>query len=149
MKIYLACSISGESYDDVVDYLLRTRDFLRSVGYTVYHPMIGKGHLRTEMEFRAKDYRHPVSTNRAIFGRDKWMVREVDVILFNLTKSKTVSIGSMFEMAWGSHFGKHIVAAIPEQNIHQHAFVLQACDIVFPEISVAKDYLVSLIGGII
>lgn len=147
MKIYLACSISGKSYDDVVSYLLKTRDVLRSAGYTVYHPMIGKGHLRTELKFRGKDYRHPVSTNRAIFGRDKWMVDQADIVYFNLEESEIVSIGSMFEMCWANERNKHIVATIPENNIHQHAFVLQACDIIYPTIGEAISYLTSLMEG--
>src|SRR3990172_3533407 len=61
---FLAGSITGLSYDDVVDYFLFTKQELESYGYEVFHPMTGKGYLRNEVEFKAVGYdsHSPVST---------------------------------------------------------------------------------------
>ncbi len=149
LKIYIAGSISGKSYDEVSEYFSVTRSLLSSWGYKVFSPMTAKGHLRTEKIFRAKDYQHPISTNRAIVGRDKWMVGQSDVVYFNLSNADIASIGSVFEMAWANEMNKHSVAVIPEDNIHQHAFVLQSVDIIFDNEKDALDYLRSLIADLL
>ena len=148
MKIYTAGSISGLTKEEVEAYFTGLKNFFESLGYTVLNPMSGKGQLRVDKIYRAKDYRHPVATNRAIIGRDRWMVGQADVIYTNLTNSPMASIGTMYELAWGYELKKHIVAVIPEDNIHQHAFVLQSCDIVFETEEEAKEYLKDLIESI-
>jgi nucleoside 2-deoxyribosyltransferase len=115
-------------------------------GYQVWHPMLGKENLRNEVEFRAKDYRHPVSTNHAIFGRDQWMVQQCDIILADLLDSTRVSIGTMYELAWASILGKHTLVIMDEDNLHQHSFVLESADIVFSAVKEAIAYLLDLQG---
>lgn len=144
MKIYVAGSISGKSAEEVFKYFEETKELFEEWGYQVFTPLTAKGHLRTEKIFRAKDYRHPVSTNRAIIGRDRWMVKQADVIYMNLVTAEFASIGSMFELAWAYDTGKHVVAVVPEMNVHQHAFVLQAADIVFDNTYDALCYIEAL-----
>lgn len=141
MKIYIAGSISGKTREEVTKYFSETKALFENWGFTVFNPMTGKGHLRTEKIYQAKDYRHPISTNRAIIGRDRWMVGQVDIVYMNLASAEFASIGSMFELAWAYDMHKHIVAVIPQDNIHQHAFVLQAADIVFQNTEEALDYI--------
>ena len=148
MKIYTVGSISGLTKEQVEEYFTGTKRFLESLGYTVFNPMSGKGQLRVDKIYRAKDYRHPVATNRAIIGRDRWMVGQADIIYANFANSQMASIGSMFELAWGYELRKHIIAVVPKENIHQHAFVLQACDIIFETEAEAIEYLKDLIKSI-
>ena len=148
MKIYTVGSISGLTKEQVEEYFTGSKHYFESLGYTVFNPMSGKGQLRVDKIYRAKDYRHPVATNRAIIGRDRWMVGQADVIYANFSNSQMASIGSMFELAWAYELKKHIVAVIPKENIHQHAFVLQACDIIFETEEEAKEYLKDLIESI-
>lgn len=146
--IYLAGSISGLSYDAVVGYFLETKKELEDAGYRVLHPMTGKAYLRNELEFRAEGYQNPVSTNRAICGRDHWMVQTSDIIYVNLLRcGERVSIGSMFEVAWAHEMGKHIIVAMQPDNIHRHAFLLDAADIVFETHAEVMEYLEKLAGG--
>lgn len=149
MKIYIAGSISGKDVEEVKDYFRETSDLLSLLGYTVLSPMTGKGRLRTDAKYRAKDYRHPIATNRAIIGRDRWMIGQCDIIYCNLYGATHASIGSMMELAWGYELRKHIIVVMGEENIHQHAFVLQATDIVFPTPEEAEEYLADLISGVI
>jgi nucleoside 2-deoxyribosyltransferase len=149
MRIYLAGSITGLSYDDVVDYFLFTKQELESYGYEVFHPMTGKGYLRNEVEFKAVGYdsHSPVSTNHGIVERDRWMVQTADILLVNLTNGDRVSIGSMFELAWAHHMGKHSIVIMPDTGVHQHCFVLEAADIILPTMDQALEYLHKLING--
>jgi nucleoside 2-deoxyribosyltransferase len=150
MKIYLAGSISGLSYDEVVDSYKEKAIVLGNYGYDILCPMTGKTYLRNEVQFRASGYENfPVSTNHAIFERDKWMVQQCDIILADLSRSgERVSIGTMMELAWGSLLGKHTVVILPKDNVHRHAFVLEAADIVFETYLEAFEYLNDLAKGI-
>lgn len=147
--VYLVGSISGQSYDEVVTSITYRAKKLANAGYFVIHPMLGKEYLRNELEFKAKDFRHPVSTNHAIYNRDRWCVEQADIILADLTNSNgRVSIGSMFELAWAEDSKKHIILVMDKENVHQHAFVLEAADIIFETVDEALDYLTTFIEGI-
>ncbi|HBD93671.1 MAG TPA: hypothetical protein DC057_05825 [Spirochaetia bacterium] len=150
MKIYLAGSISGLGYDEVVNSYKRKANILGISGYEILCPMTGKTYLRNEIEFKATGYKNfPVSTNHAIFERDKWMVQNCDIILADLSNSgERVSIGTMMELAWASLLGKHSIVILPKDNIHNHAFVLESADIIFETEFEAFKYLDDLGKGI-
>lgn len=149
MIIYLAGPITGKGYDEVVGRYQDKAKMLREWGYDVLCPMTGKTYLRNEVELKAGGYSNPVSTNHAIAERDKWMVTRSDVVLADLSNSgDRVSIGTVMEMAFASLSGKHCVAVIPEGNIHNHAFILEAADIVFRTEEEAYGYLQALAKGI-
>ena len=147
LTIYCAHPISGLGFEEVSDYYKRIADFLSSAGYEVLHPLVSKNILRNSSKFRAFDYRHPVSTNHAIIERDRWMVAQSDIVYVNLVRSKEVSIGSCMELAWAHDKGKHTIVAMDKRNIHRHAFVLEAADIVFEKEEEAEIYLKKLVKG--
>jgi hypothetical protein len=150
MKIYTAGPISGQSYDQVMVRYQGQVSKLQELGYEVICPMTGKEYLRNEIEFKAKGYdQHPVSTNHAIKERDRWMVGEVDVVLVDFTEcAGIVSIGSCMELAWADELKKHTIVVMEEGNIHQHCFILECADIVFPSMRDAYTYLTHLAKGI-
>ena len=143
-KIYCVHPISGLSADDVFSYYQRIQKILTDVGYDVFIPMFGKASLRTELKFKAHDYRSPISTNHAIYERDHWMVCQSDIVFANFTGAKSVSIGSMFELAWANHMNKQVIVVMEKDNIHQHAFVLESATIIFETEPEAIDYLTKL-----
>ena len=144
-SIYCVRPISGCSADDVFNYYEKTKEILTGMGYNVFTPMYGERYLRTELEFKAKDYRSPISTNGAIFKRDRWMVDQSDVIYANFLGAKHVSVGSMFELAWGYDTKKQVIVVMEDDNVHQHTFVLEAATIVFNNVSEALEYLERLV----
>lgn len=146
--IYCVHPISGQSADSVFAYYTRIKERL-SKFYSVLIPMTGKASLRCEKEFRAAGYEgNPLTTNHAIFERDKWMVTQSDVIYANLMGATGyVSIGSMFELAWASMMGKYVVLAMDQESVHRHAFVLEAADAIFTSSEDAEQYLETLAGG--
>lgn len=149
MKIYLAGPISGKGYEEVVHTYQEKTLMFQGWGYDVLCPMTGKSYLRNEIEFKAYGFdEFPVSTNHAIFERDKWMVSQCDIVFADLSNSgERVSIGTVMEMAWASLIGKHTVLVLPENNVHKHAFVLEAADIIFPNRGDAYKYFQDLTQG--
>ena len=147
MRVYCARPISGCSFDEVVNYYQDTVDCLKGMGYDVLYPMCGKSYLRNEVEFKAHGYDHPLSTNHAIVERDHWMTQSCDILLVYLIGAKTVSIGTVAEMSWAHHMGKHTVVMMEPGNIHQHAFVLDMADVIFPTYQEGLDYLEKLAHG--
>jgi nucleoside 2-deoxyribosyltransferase len=149
MKIYIAHQITGLTFDEVVNYYNRTTRTFQKMGYKVLCPMTAKGYLRTSEKerFKPRNYKYPVATNHAIYERDKWMVENCDVLYCDFTGTGHALIGCLFELAWASMLGKHTITVIPRENIHQHAFVLEASDICFGKTEEALDYLEYLILG--
>lgn len=145
MKIYLAGPISGLSYDDVVGRIHAYRMTLPE--FEILSPMTGKEYLRNEIDLKAYGYGNPVSTNHAIYERDMWMVKQCDVVFADLMNAERVSIGTVMELAWASLLGKHTVVAMEPENIHRHAFVLEAADIVFETATEAFKYIAKLGGS--
>ena len=145
LKIYCIHPISGLSADEVFDYYEGTKHELDKLGYDVYVPMFGKGFLRTEEKFKAHDYRSPLTTNHAIFNRDKWMVKQSDILYANFMDADKVSIGSMMELAWGCDNDKQVIVVMEKDNVHMHAFVLEAATIVFHSEQEAMEYLKQLV----
>ena len=142
MKIYCVKPISGESGDYVFKYYEIIRKTLSHIGYDVLTPLYGKSKLRTELEFKAHGYENdPLTTNHAIFGRDKFFVQQSDILFANFLGATRVSIGSIMEIAIGYMLGKQIVTVMEKDNIHQHAFVLEASTIVFEDYEESLRYL--------
>lgn len=145
MKIYVAHPITGLSGDDVIKYFDGMKLLLEPVGYDVLQPMTAKGYFRTEKEFKSNGYTgRPVSSNHAIIERDNWMVSMADVVFVDLTGAQSVSIGCIMELAWAHQLRKHSVVVMEDDNIHKHAFVLEAADIVFSQFSDSIEYLKKL-----
>jgi len=143
MKIYLAHPINGLTYDEVFSYYNSTKDKLKKY-FTIMSPMTGKEELRVETEYKAYGYESPIASNHAIIERDRWMVENSDIIFVDLINSDHVSIGCMMELAWAHQLGKHTVIALQKENIHEHAFVLEAADIRYETYEDAIEYLINL-----
>ena len=111
------------------------------MSFNVLIPMYGKGYLKDEKKLKAGGYQQPLSTNHAIFNRDKWMVKQSDIVFANFLGAKQVSIGSMMELAWANDNDKHIVVVMEKDNPHQHAFVLESATIIYDNIIDAIEYL--------
>ena len=108
MRIYCCRPISGGSADEVFEYYERIRGVLGALGYEVLTPLHDRDVLRCNKDLRAADCRSPLSTNHAIFNRDRWMVRRSHVVFANLLGATAVSIGATMELAWAADRGKHV-----------------------------------------
>lgn len=145
MKIYCTKPMKGCSFEAVVEYYNEIQGILEDMGWVFLNPMCGKNYLAGEKSFKNSGYTQPLSNDQAIVERDRWMVKQSDVLLVNLLGTKEVSIGSMFEMSWGYDCGKHIVTVMENDSIHYHAFTLKCSHVLYNNLGEAIDYLGKLI----
>jgi nucleoside 2-deoxyribosyltransferase len=142
LVVYVAGLISGYPYEEVFKYFDNTSKILSALGYEVLSPLNGKTRLRTEIKLKASGYENdPISNNHAIMRRDMWMVHKADFIFCNLSNAASVSIGSMMELAWAYRAGKQVIVIMEKDNIHRHAFVLEAATIVFESLEDGLQYM--------
>jgi len=147
MRLYLSHPISGTDPEHTVAYYTDVPAQLRRLGFTVLSPMTGKGYLRCAKEFKAHGYGTSLSSNHAIYKRDKWMVRNCNVFLLDLTGATDKSIGCVMELQLAEELGKHTIVVMEDENVHRHAFVLDAADVVFADLEAALTYLEQLAAG--
>lgn len=146
-KLYCASPISGMKVEDVIKYYSSiVRQFPKA---KTLHPMMGKGSLRTDLEFKSHGYEgDPLTSNHAILQRDTWMVSQADIVFLNLENATDrVSIGCCMELAMAYHMRKYTVVVLPKDNIHNHAFVLEAADAIFENSEDAIGYINKLIDS--
>lgn len=149
MRIYLAGPIGGLTPPQVFDHFESLAAKLRPY-YEVLHPMLGKGHFRqSPATFVTEGYTHPVSNNHSITRRDLWCVQQANIVLADFSRTPdAVTIGTCIELGWGYAFHKHTLAVLDLSvpNVHQHAFILECADIVWPTMAQAVAYLIQLAG---
>ena len=139
-RIYLAHPITALLADDVFRYYDGIGNAI-SEQHICLSPMSGKDELRNVGTMERSYDASPVSNSHAIYERDMWMVATADIVLCDLTNSQNVSIGCCFELAVAAKLGKHVVIAMEDGNIHDHPFVREAADIIFPSLYDAVCYI--------
>lgn len=129
--VYLAGPITGLSYGESVDWREYATTILATQGIKGLSPMRAKDHLKGIMDFTSAGDPYKassvISSNRGIMTRDRWDATRCDVILANLLGAKTVSIGTVMEIAWADKCRVPIVCAMEsEGNLHEHGMISEA-----------------------
>ncbi len=123
-KIYLAGPISGLTYKEATDWRKYAESWLSDV-FQVLDPLRGKEYLRNETDLAANGYPDkPLSTGKAIVGRDRNDVKTSAVVLMNMLGAKIVSTGTVLELGWADVYETPVVLVMePTGNVHEHAMV--------------------------
>ncbi|WFU52334.1 nucleoside 2-deoxyribosyltransferase [Bradyrhizobium pachyrhizi] len=130
LQVYLAGPISGLNYDGATDWREQAKDLLSPFGIKTLSPLRNQEHMRkigifTNAAEETARLESPMSTPKGLTIRDRWDAMRCDVLLVNLLGAKTVSIGTVMEIAWADSKGIPIVAAIePTTNPHEHAMLM-------------------------
>lgn len=141
MKIYLAGQISGLSYI-AVSSSFRSREIALSVGNNiVYNPLRCKSYLCNEQELDPVGYNSPNTTPSAILHTDYFHVENCDIFYLDLANSDRLSIGSICELAWAWQLRKHCVVVLPDNELYNHAFIIQMSHILFKHTIEAIAYI--------
>ncbi len=148
LKIYCASQITGKTWEEVDRYYEDITRRLNHMGYIVFNPMVSKGEDKSNNIIGPGNYKttNPCLSNKAIKKRDCWMVKQADVVFFDLLGTEKVSIGMVSELAWADLLGKHTVTLMKETNIHNHAFILEESDVIFRNRLSVYRYLEKLIN---
>jgi len=142
MQVYLSGPITGCSYRGATDWRTALTETLHLSGHRVLNPMRGKDYLlgcRKLSPLGEPD--HELSTVHAIVSRDSNDVLRCDVMLVNFLGATQVSIGSVFELAWGWLQHKYVIVVMEAENPHRHGFVEQCASIVTDSLDEALHYL--------
>lgn len=127
--VYLAGPITGLTYDGAQDWRdAVTPRLFPAVGLS---PLRGKEYLRQigELSGHGEEYKHLgcLSTPRGVMTRDYFDATRCDVILANLGGAKSVSTGTVMEIAWGFQAKIPIVAVMEASgNPHEHMMINEA-----------------------
>ena len=142
--VYLAGPISGLSYEGATNW--------RQYAITKLHPLVGlspmrgKDYLLDELDIDANTDYGILSTAKAIVARDRFDCQRADCILFNLSESQKVSIGTMIEFGWADAARIPKVVVTGDNTVHTHAMVNQLSDFVAKDldegINIVKTILV-------
>lgn len=137
-SIYLMHPIQEQNKDDVIKWYNKTIEKLCN-NYNLYYPILDV--IRTTKEY---DKENPTICNSAIVTRDLHYASDADILFVDFTNSNVASIGCCFELAVGYWNHKHLIAVIPENNIHEHCFIKHCCSVIFNNYDDAIDYLLTI-----
>jgi len=139
--VYLAGPITGLSHDDAVDW---RDEVIRQLPVEIegLSPLRGKTYL-AGVESIAHSYPDlPLSSPRGIMTRDFNDVRRCDALLVNFLGTKTVSIGTVMEVAWAFAFRIPVIAVMePSGNLHEHPMIAEAIGFRVASLDEAVDIL--------
>ncbi len=141
MTIYLAHPMTGLTSEEVFRYYDTVTERLKK--HNLYSPVMAKDYLR-EHDKLAKTFPAPLSTAKAIYHRDSWMINESNAVLCDFTDAKEISIGCCMKLALANAWRKHVVCVMDENNIHYHPFVTECCDVIFGTLDEAIEYLLKM-----
>jgi hypothetical protein len=137
--------------DEATAFLEALRDPISGKrAYYVLNPLRGRSFLtgmQESKEFPVVDV-HGDGWGREVVRRDLYDVLRADVVLFNFEVEgvKSVSIGSMFELAWAREHTKFALVVMKDGNLHDHCFVRDAASFIVPTLSDALEYLATVLN---
>lgn len=129
--VYLAGPITGQSYAGATDWRTSATDMLHLLSkgdIRCLDPMRNKAYLNNELNIGDHYDEHIMSSQRGIFGRDRFDCMRADLVLVNMLGATRVSIGTVMEIAWANSRNIPVVLAMEKEgNPHEHAMLREAC----------------------
>lgn len=130
-KVYLAGPISGLTWNETETW----RDNFRRQLLDVSPHIVGYSPLRDKDKEMlvgpiADSYEDTLfSSQRAIMSRDFFDVKTSDAIVANLSEAKTVSMGTVMEIAWAYQLRiPVIIICEPDNKVHDHSMIREAAN---------------------
>ncbi len=146
MRIYMAGPISGCEFDECT-YWRNCFAGLMPESVQCLSPMRGKNFLKEKGVIDGSyESEGPFATRRGIMTRDFFDCTRADVVVANLLKTKTVSIGTCMEIAWAFQTRTPLIAIMEEENIHVHPMILEAIGFRTTTISEAAFICKTILG---
>lgn len=129
-KVYLAGPISGLTYDQCTDWRESIKLELAECNINGFSPMRYKEFIQgigIIDESQGAIIDHVMCSDRGIMRRDTFDVRTADALFVNLLNAKTVSIGTVIEIAMAHDRQIPIVVIMEDSgNLHDHPMLREA-----------------------
>ena len=133
--IYLAGPINGLTYN-IAKQHFTDREQLLKHKFNIVYP------LQEKNNENENSYNNSLSSDSTITKLDLWRVQISDIIYADFTyATKTVSIGTVAEIAKAHTLGKLIVTVLPKNNLHNHAFIKEMSSVIFDTNKDAINFL--------
>ncbi len=133
-KVYLAGPIRGLNYNEATEWREKAISILDEVGIDGMSPMRAKKYLEglsnVGGEKLADAYAEfPLSTMKAIVTRDRNDCMKSDMVIMYLKGAKTISMGSILEIAWADAARVPVVLVMEKDksNCHEHGMIREMC----------------------
>ena len=137
--VYLAGPMAGLTVRECREWRLQATQRLQEAGFTILDPTRELLGLPADQVVAAD-----ADDKRVVFHRDKFDSTRADILIVNLLKAKSSSIGTLMEMAWSHLSGKFIVTLIEKDgNPHAHTFVKEASSLILDDLDEALDYVIT------
>jgi hypothetical protein len=126
-SVYLAGPISGCTFDECVDWRKAIKQKFADIGIDAFSPMRGASPVQHSIGFtEGVEYAHTGVKSRSRFiTRDHYDATQRNVLFVNLLGAKTVSIGTVMEMAHGPmrSDAQSSCAMENQGNPHEHMMI--------------------------
>lgn len=146
LTVYLSGPITGKTFENAQGWREATVAELRPYGFRVLNPLRGKSFLGHQMQGKKivvhDPQKNPTLSDQALVNRDKLDVLNSDIVLVNFMEATERSIGTIFEIAWAEDHNKLVVVAMPQDNVHDHAFI-RVPAVIFETLEEAVRYIIS------
>lgn len=138
-SVYLCGQMGGLTVADANGWRIFADNELRG-SWNVLNPISAQFEKDPSFKFSSIE---PNLTAAAVFTKDLFYIDCSDFILVNFTGSKSVSIGSVWEMGYAYHGGKKIVSVVPKDTpfYDGHPFISQCSHVMFETLEAAIAYL--------
>jgi nucleoside 2-deoxyribosyltransferase len=145
VKVYLAGPITGISWGEATNWRDGVKAELAKHGLRGFSPLRGKEYLSNEKEIDPWYNDKPMSAPKGLVTRDRFDVRTSDVIIANFLGAERVSIGTCMEVAWADVYNTPVIAVMEPDNVHVHAFIMEMCGYIVPDLDEAVDIAVRML----
>jgi len=127
--VYLAGPITGQTWGETTDWRQR---FIRELHAEcdVRSPLRGKEYLKALDVMPDATDMDALSTQHAIYLRDRNDVMCAQAVVANFLGSKIASIGTCFELAWCTAYSVPAIIIMEQADVHNHAFVRESAYVV-------------------
>lgn len=144
-RVYLAGPIAGKTYEDANEWRNIAGAYLSQFDIEAYSPMRGKEFLRGE-RITIDTYDNVVATDKGIVARDRYDVKNCDVMIVNFTDAEYCSVGTPVELGWADAWRKPIIVVMPDDtNPYYHPFTRELADYVVEDLQDALEIAVSIL----
>lgn len=122
---YLAGPITGCSFKGASDWREGVKKDL-DPSISGMSPLRGKKYLSQEDSIGTTYEDIALSSAKGITARDYNDCKRSDAVLVNLLGAKSVSIGTVMEIAWAKAHEVPVVVVMDKDNIHNHAMIRES-----------------------
>ncbi len=122
-SVYLAGPIADLDYDISNAWRTYAIEYLADFGIRGRSPLRGKEFLKGTV-ITIDAYKDAMASDNGIVARDRYDVRNSDMVLANLLDPPGRGIGTAVEFGWADAFGTPVVTVMEEEgNPYDHPFI--------------------------